>query len=70
MADPNWPTNFYPFASAIDTPLPRPEEHTELMTRYAEPWAAIAQGGNVNSFELYPDEGIEDWHKIRGLYAD
>ena len=68
VADPHWPANVYPFASAIDTTLPRPDEHTVLMTRYAASWADPGQGPNVKSFDLYPDEGIEDWHKARGLY--
>ncbi len=68
VAAPDWPANVYPFASAIDTTLPRPDEHTVLMTRYAASWADSGQGPNVKSFDLYPDEGIEDWHKARGLY--
>ena len=70
VSDPKWPAAIYPFASAIDTALPRPDEHTVLMTRYAEDWAETAQGPKVKSFELYPDQGIEDWHKARGLYED
>ncbi len=70
VADPSWPANVYPFASAVDTALPRPDAHTVLMTRYAAPWADIARGANVKCFELYPDEGIEDWHRAHGLYRD
>ena len=66
--DPNWPDAVYPFASAIDTPLPRPSERTVLMTRYAAGWAEIAEGPGVAAFELYPEVGIAEWHRARGLH--
>ena len=31
LFDPDWPELLHPFASAIDTPLPVPPEHTHLM---------------------------------------
>ena len=34
-SDPRWPEWVYPFASAIDTPLPKPPEEVELMLNYA-----------------------------------
>ncbi len=68
--DPSWPETVYPFASAIDTPLPRPDACTVLMTRYAAGWAEIADGPEVAAYEVYPDQGIEDWHRARGLYED
>ena len=68
--DPSWAELIHPFASAIDTPLPRPPEKTVLMTRYAPGWADIPGGPEVSRFEVYPDRGIEDWHRSRGLYLD
>jgi hypothetical protein len=64
---PNWPDLIHPFASAIDTPLPKPPEVQAIMTAHAVPWADLPDGPH---FEHYPDQGIEDWHKTRGLYGD
>jgi hypothetical protein len=57
----------YPFASAIDTPLPKPPEEVELMLDFAAPWAAIPGGKAHTHFRRYPEESIADWHKTRGL---
>ena len=70
VSDPKWPDAVYPFASAFDTALPRPDEHTVMMTQYAEPWAEITEGSDIKSFDQYPDEGIEDWHRARDLYDE
>ena len=68
--DPSWPELIHPFASAIDTPLPRPPAKTVLMTRYAPGWVDIPEGPDISRFEVYPDRGIEDWHRAHGLYLD
>ena len=68
--DPAWPELIHPFASAIDTHLPRPEEKTVLMTRYAPDWVEVPEGPEISHFEIYPDRGIEDWHRAHGLYLD
>ena len=47
VADPRWPEWVYPFASAIDTPLPKPPEEVELMLDYAAPWAEIPAGAGA-----------------------
>jgi hypothetical protein len=65
--DPRWPEWAYPFASAIDTPLPKPPETVELMLDYAAPWAEISSGRGHRHFREYPDEAIIDWHEKRGL---
>ncbi len=65
--DPRWPEWVYPFASAIDTPLPKPPEEVELMLDYAAPWAEVPQGPTHTHFGEYPEEGIADWHAKRGL---
>jgi len=63
--DPRWAEWVYPFASAIDTPLPKPVEVVEIMLDYAVPWAEISKGSA--HFAEYPDEGIADWHRKRLL---
>ena len=65
--DPRWPDWVYPFASAIDTKLPKPPEEVELMLAYAAPWAEIPRGPRHTHFREYPKEGIADWHRKRGL---
>ena len=65
--DPRWPEWIYPFASAIDTPLPKPPEDVELMLAYAASWAEIPTGRGHKHFRQYPDEAIIDWHEARRL---
>jgi hypothetical protein len=65
--DPRWGEWIYPFASAIDTPLPKPPEDVELMLNYAAPWADIPAGAKHRHFPEYPEESIADWHQKRGL---
>lgn len=65
--DPRWPEFVYPFASAIDTKLPKPPEEVEIMLDYAAPWSAIPRGQGHTHFREYPKEGIADWHERRGL---
>lgn len=65
--DPRWPRWVYPFASAIDTPLPKPPQRVHLMLDYAAPWLALPRGRNDARFAEYPAESIADWHQARGL---
>jgi hypothetical protein len=65
--DPRWKDWVYPFASAIDTPLPKPPEDVEIMLDYAAPWADIPKGSGHKHFAEYPDESIADWHRKRLL---
>jgi len=67
-ADPRWPQWVYPFASAVDTPMPRPPETVHIMLEFAAPWVAVPSGAGHRHLARYPDESIEDWHKRHGLY--
>jgi hypothetical protein len=67
VSDPRWPEWVYPFASAIDTPLPAPPERVHIMENYRCAWAAGAEGPDDGHFPEYPAESIHDWHKRRGL---
>ncbi len=67
VSDPRWGQWVYPFASAIDTPLPKPIEEVEMMLDYAVPWAEIPEGLDHAHFAELPDEGIADWHRRRLL---
>ena len=65
--DPRWPEWVYPFASAIDTPLPKTPERQHIMLSYAAPWVAVPKGKRDMHFKEYPEEAIIDWHKQRNL---
>jgi hypothetical protein len=70
LYDPTWPELVHPFASAIDTDLPVPPERTHLMLRYKASWVVPAIGPRDLTFEEYPQQSIEDWHRQRGLWVD
>ena len=70
LSDPRWPEWVYPFASAIDTPLPTPPERLEIMLDYAAPWADVPSTKHDTHFPEYPAEAILDWHRKRGLYVE
>jgi hypothetical protein len=68
LYDPNWPELAHPFASAIDTELPRAPERTHIMLRFKPDWVTPEFGPNDRRHDLYPEESIEDWHRARGLW--
>lgn len=63
----DYPDWVYPFASAIDTPLPAPPASTHLMLAHKAPWVEIREAEADSLFDRYPDVGIADWHRGRGL---
>lgn len=65
--DPRWPELVHPFASAIDTKLPDPPEHTHLMTGSKTSWVAINADPQDKIFDQYPDESLAQWHQRLGL---
>lgn len=67
VTDPRWPESVYPFASAIDTPLPKPREQVEIMLDFAASWADIPRGKGHTHYPEYPEEGILDWHRRHGI---
>ena len=67
LFSPSYPELIHPFASAIDTPLPKPPERVRLMLNYAAPWCEIPENGNELHFDEYPEESLEEWHRRHGL---
>ena len=65
--DPRWPELVHPFASAIDTPLPKPPEYTHLMLGSKSDWVEVHAGPKDKQFEHYPNESIAAWHQRLGL---
>ncbi len=60
--DPRWPKLVHPFASAIDTDLPVPPEHTHMMLDSKATWVNVHTGPKDSSFKEYPNESLADWH--------
>jgi hypothetical protein len=67
--DPRWPDLIHPFASAIDTALPKPPERTHLMLGSKAPWVEIRTDPQDQQFDAYPRESIAEWHERLGLIS-
>lgn len=65
--DPRWPELVHPFASAVDSELPVPPEHTHLMVGSKAPWVEICRREGDKVFDEYPDESIAEWHQRLGV---
>lgn len=65
--DRHWPEWIYPFASAIDTPLPAPKERQHILLDSKANWVEVPRGPRDQRFREYPREAIIDWHRKRGL---
>ncbi len=68
--DRRWPELLHPFASAIDSPLPKPPERCHIMLDFKPGWVAAKGGKRDLHFAGYPDESIHDWHRDRGLLSE
>jgi len=64
------PDFVYPFASAIDTPLPEPPERVHVFTAEAPAWARPPGSPQDLSVERNTRESISDWHRRHGLSVD
>lgn len=67
--DPRWPDLIHPFASAIDTPLPKPPERTHLMLDSKASWVELRADARDKQFDEYPEESIAEWHERLGLIS-
>ena len=70
LSDPQWPELVHPFASAIDGDLPAPPARVHLMLRYKADWVEPVIGPDDQTFQEYPAQSIEAWHRRRGLWID
>ncbi|WP_274629545.1 GFA family protein [Arvimicrobium flavum] len=70
LYDPTWPDLIHPFASAIDTELPKPPHRTHLMLKYKASWVEPDIRDGDLAFELYPEESIADWHRRNGVWVE
>jgi hypothetical protein len=67
LFSPEWPDLVHPFASAIDTELPVPPEHTHLMLASKPGWVEVEGGPRDKKFDDYPEESIAEWHERTGM---
>jgi hypothetical protein len=68
--DPEWPDLVHPHASAIDTALPIPPEHTHMMLASKASWVKVQKKRKDKTFDEYPDESLARWHRRLDLVAD
>ena len=68
-SDKRWAQWVYPFASAIDSDLPAPEDRVHIMLGSKANWVAVPEAGSHDArFEEYPDRSVADWHKDHGVW--
>jgi len=69
LFSPEWPQLVHPFASAIDSDLPVAPSSVHLMLRFKPSWVQLDLDEGDQTFDRYPDQSLEDWHRSRGLLA-
>lgn len=68
--DPRWPELVHPFASAIDTVLPKPPELAHILLVDKAPWVTVERYGPADlQFDGYPEESLAAWHDRLGVTA-
>lgn len=67
---PEYPDLCHPFASAIDTELPKPPSLVHMMLGSKAAWVEPEIGPRDQSFEGYPDSSLEEWHRTHDLWID
>lgn len=67
LFSPEWPDLIHPFVSAIDTELPVPPQSTHLMLAFKPSWCEPEIRKGDLTFDEFPEESIEDWHKRHHL---
>ena len=68
--DPEYPDLMHPFASAIDSELPKPPAHDHILLDFAASWVEIPEEAKDRYFERYPDESLAAWHERMDLTQD
>ena len=65
--DHHWPELIHPFASAIDSELPVPDEMVCIMAGSKPDWVRWPEG-KKSVHDIYGDDSLEDWHKKHNLF--
>lgn len=69
LFSPEWPELVHPFASVIDSELPKPPSSVHLMLAFKPSWVEPDIREHDQTFDLYPKQSIENWHKSRHLWV-
>jgi hypothetical protein len=65
--DPSWPELVHPFASAIDTALPKAPDHVDILLDSKAGWVPLPpQKKGDRRHDHYPEESLADWHARHG----
>ena len=67
--DHQWPELIHPFASAIDTDLPVPDEMVCVMEGSKPAWVRWPEG-KKSVHQLYGEDSLEGWHKKHRLFVE
>jgi hypothetical protein len=67
LDSPSWPEWVYPFASAIDTPLPVPPHYVHIYATHRPAWAPESGTAGDPVFDENTEESIVEWHHRLGL---
>ncbi len=70
LFDPRWPEHLHPFASAFDTPLPKPPAFLDYFLSSRAPWTVPHEGDAIERLDGPYSVGMEDWHRQRGLWVE
>ena len=62
-----WPGVVYPFAAAVDTPLPEPPHRIHVRWMERLPWVPSIGAADDPHFEDNTEESMVDWHARMGL---
>jgi hypothetical protein len=65
--DKSWPDLIHPFASAIDSKLPKAPQHVHIMLDSKADWVPVDAKKGDQRFKEYPDQSVEDWHRAHRL---
>jgi hypothetical protein len=68
--DPTYPDLVHPFASSVDSDLPTPSQSCHIMLSSKANWVTPDIRDGDLTFDEYPDQSIEDWHRTRNLWID
>ena len=61
-----WPDLVHPVASAIDTELPTPPAHVNMMVGSKASWVPVHTGPNDETYDAYPRLSLAKWHTEKG----
>ena len=65
--DPRWPELIHPFASAIDSKLPKAPEHVHILLDSKANWVPVDAKPDDPQCDEFPDQSLEEWHRAHGL---